>query len=154
MKIRTNAPDRTRLATAVATVLLLLALGWGRLTEPASAGAPNALFVQAQAAQGFAAPGNSVPANFLVVVTDEGGAPVTDLALPDFTVINHFIIPGQVCGFSNQIVTFNNVGTGAYQIQVDLAQRHCAWVKGDYLAQVIVADGLRNGQAAVKMSVN
>lgn len=154
MKMSIMASHRTRLLTSVAAVLLLLAHGWGRLTEPARAGAASALFVQAEAAQGFAAPGNSAPANFLVVVTDETGAPVTNLALANFTVINHFLIPGQVCGFSNKIVTFNNVGTGAYQLQVDLAQRACTWVKGDYLAQVMVVDGGRNGQAPVKMSVN
>lgn len=151
MRIRTNVMNQTRLLAAIVALALVFTCGWA---QPTNAATPNALNVQAQAAQGFAAPGNSAPANFLVVVTDENGAAVTDLTQADFTVINHFSIPGQTCGFSNNIVTFNNVGTGAYHIQVDLVHRSCTWVKGDYLAQVMVADGARRGQAAVKLSVN
>jgi hypothetical protein len=44
------------------------------------------------------------------------------------------------------------VGTGAYQIQV--APVSCAWVQGDYLAQVIiVGDPLRRGQAPATLSI-
>jgi len=113
----------------------------------------TALNVQAQAAQGFAAPGNMQPANFLVLVTDAiTGAAVTDLAQSNFSVINHFSVPGATCGFSNNITSFNNVGTGAYQIQV--APRLCVWVQGDYLAQVIVSvDPLRGGQAPAILSI-
>ena len=152
MKSKTTVTNQTRLLKAIITFALVLACGLGQSIKAAVTPAP--LNVQAQAAQGFAAPGNAAPANFLVVVTDENGAAVTNLTQADFTVINHFGIPGQVCGFSNQIVTFNNVGTGAYHIQVALVNRGCTWVKGDYLAQVIVANGVGHGQAAVKLSVN
>ncbi|ERR1044071_8482607 len=112
----------------------------------------SALFVQAQAGQGFAAPHNNQPANFLVVVTDPiTGEAVTNLTQKNFTIIDHFSIPGQVCGFSNNISLFNNVGTGAYQIQVK--PKGCDWVGGDYLAQIIVAAKGRNGQATAKLSV-
>jgi hypothetical protein len=111
-----------------------------------------AMFVQAKAAQGFAAPGKKDPANFLVIVTDPTtGEAITGLVKKNFTIINHFSIPGQICGFSNNIVTFNDVGTGAYQLQV--APKGCTWVAGDYLAQVIVAAKGRNGQAPVKLSI-
>jgi hypothetical protein len=112
----------------------------------------SALFVQAEAGQGFAAPGNKQPANFLVVVTNPiTGEAVTSLTQKNFTIIDHFSIPGQVCGFSNQIVTFNNVGTGAYQIQVK--PKGCNWVAGDYLAQIIVAAKGLNGQATATLSI-
>jgi hypothetical protein len=111
-----------------------------------------AMRVQAKAAQGFAIPGKKDPANFLVIVTDAvTGEAITDLVKKNFTIINHFSIPGQTCGFSNNIVTFNNVGTGAYQIQV--APKGCTWVAGDYLAQVIVSARGRNGQVPAKLSI-
>jgi hypothetical protein len=113
----------------------------------------TALFVQAVAAQGFAKPHNNQPANFLVVVTDpETGLAVADLTQKQFTIINHFSIPGQLCGFSNQIVTFNNVGTGAYQIQVK--PKGCDWVGGTYLAQIMVAAKGRNGQTVAALAIN
>ncbi|HST23756.1 MAG TPA: hypothetical protein VLR90_21790 [Blastocatellia bacterium] len=112
----------------------------------------SALFVQAEAGQGFAAPHNNQPANFLIVVTDPvTGEAVTNLAQKNFTIINHFSIPGQVCGFSNSISSFNNVGTGAYQIQVK--PKGCNWVAGDYLAQIIVSAKGVNGQATATLSI-
>ena len=120
--------------------------------------------VSVAASQGAAAPGNDEPANFLVVLADKTGAPVTHFDQGNFTVINQFSLPGQLCGFSNNIVGFNNVGTGAYQIQVGLGDVgfFCPWVAGDYLAQIIVngetapgstpAVTLR-GQAAATLSV-
>lgn len=114
----------------------------------------TALLVQAQAAQGRAEPGNSQPANFLVLVTDpETGAAVSDLVEANFQIINHFLITGQTCGFSNNIVGFVNVGTGAYQIRVGLVVPGCTWVAGDYLAQVLVIRGADAGQAATLLSV-
>src|SRR5262245_17322657 len=114
----------------------------------------TALLVQAQAAQGRAEPGNSQPANFLVLVTDsETGAAVTDLVEANFQIINHFLITGQACGFSNNIVGFANIGTGAYQIRVGLVVSGCSLVAGDYLAQISVARGSEAGQAAVLLSV-
>jgi hypothetical protein len=120
--------------------------------------AQSALNVDAQAARGFAAPSNNQAANFLIVVTNPlTGAAVTNLAQTDFEIINHFGIPGQVCGFSNNIVFFHNVGTGAYHIQVKLHHTNpsvvCAWVRGDYLAQVSVSSAQRLGQATVKLSI-
>jgi hypothetical protein len=112
----------------------------------------TALLVQAQAGQGFAAPHNNQPANFLIVVTDPiTGVAVTDLVQKNFIMVNHFSIPGQTCGFSNQISSFNNVLNGAYQIQVK--PKGCDWVAGDYLAQIIVAAKDRNGQATAKLSI-
>jgi hypothetical protein len=116
----------------------------------------GALVVQAEAAQGRAAPGNTQPANFLIVVTEhDTGVPVTNLAQSDFQIINHFAVTGQVCGFSNNIVSFGNIGTGAYQIRVGLETSipGCAWVGGDYLAQVIVTNGTSPGQATATLSV-
>lgn len=112
----------------------------------------SALFVQSHAAQGFAAPGNAEQANFLVVVTDPiTGGPITTLIQKNFQIVNHFSIPGQTCGFTNNITSFNNVLTGAYQLQVK--PKGCKWVAGDYLAQVIVKAKLSTGQATVKLSV-
>lgn len=111
-----------------------------------------ALLVQAEAGQGFAAPHNNQPANFLIVVTDPvTGAAVTDLIQKNFIIINHFSIPGQTCGFSNNITLFNNVGTGAYHIQVK--PKTCNWVRGDYLAQIMVSAKGRNGQATATLSI-
>jgi len=148
MKLRTMR-NRTLLPAIGLALAFTLSLGCRPLT--ASAYSPLALTVESQASQGFAAPGNLLPANFLVVVTDENGDPVTNLIQSDFTIINHFGLPGQSCGFSNHISTFNNTGTGAYHIQV--RNVGCVWVKGDYLAQVIVKQGPRNGQTAVTLSV-
>jgi hypothetical protein len=111
------------------------------------------LIVQVEASQGFAAPGNSLPANLLVVVTDRNGAPVTNLDQTDFSISNQFGLPGQTCGFSNNIVSFDNVLNGAYRIQVDLILPGCTWVEGDYLAHVAVTNGMRRGQAPTALSV-
>ena len=135
-------------AAAVASVFLVV------VTAPADSvtNGPVAVVVQAQAAAGSAAPGNSSPADILVLVTDRvTGSAITDLAKSRFAVINHFSHPGQTCGFSNNVVTFNNVGTGAYHLQV--APASCTWAAGDFLLQVIVSSGVRHGQAAAKLSV-
>lgn len=117
-----------------------------------SKNASSALLVQAEAGQGFAAPHNNQPANFLVVVTDPvTGEAVTDLAQKNFTIVNHFSIPGQTCGFSNNITAFNNVLNGAYHIQVK--PKGCNWVAGAYLAQIIVAAKARSGQATATLSI-
>jgi len=139
----------------VTIAVLALIAGIEGSLQPVRAG-PNkgAVLVQAQAAQGRAEPGNSQPANFLVVVTDpDTGAGVTDLVQADFQIINHFLITGQTCGFSNNIVSFVNVGTGSYQIRVGLTVPGCTWVAGDYLAQDIVTHGSEAGQAAATLSV-
>ena len=116
----------------------------------------RALLVQVEAAQGHAAPYNTMPANVLVVVTDpRTGKAVPGLKQEDFAVINHFSIPGQICGFSNNIVFFNNVMTGAYHIQIGLSESvdGCTWIHGDYLMQVIITAGSRAGQGSATLSV-
>jgi len=121
--------------------------------------AASAVKVQAVAARGAAAPGNNNNADILVLVTDRNtGAGVTSLTQPDFEVVDHFGIPGQVCGFSSNITSFNNVGTGAYQIAVATHSVRppvggCKWVAGDYLGQVIVKTATVEGQAAFLLSI-
>jgi len=144
---------RARLITA-ATVAAIASVSLVVVTAPADSvtNGQVGVVVQAQAAAGSAAPGNSSPADILVLVTDRvTGAAVTDLGKSSFVVINHFSHPGQACGFSNNVVTFNNVGTGAYQLQV--APASCAWTAGDFLLQVIVSSGARHGQAAAKLTI-
>ena len=138
---------------AVMGLMTALTVGWGLQANAQDVG--RAFFVQAEAARGSAAPGNTEPANFLVVVTDHRtGAPVANLTESNFAIINHFSIPGQLCGFSNQIAFFNNIGTGAYQIRVELPDiLGCAWVQGDYLAQVIVNAVSKRGQATATLSI-
>jgi hypothetical protein len=112
----------------------------------------SALFVQAEAGAGFAASHNNQPADFLVIVTNPiTGEAVTGLTKKNFTIINHFSIPGQTCGFSNNITSFVDVGTGAYRIQVK--PKNCNWVAGAYLAQIIVAGNAMNGQATATLSI-
>jgi hypothetical protein len=139
------------------TVLLLMTCGVLVFASAVSA-AEIPLSVQAYAAQGFAAPGNNQAANFLVIVTNpQTGAAVTNLIQSNFTIINHFGIPGQVCGFSNGVVSFHNIGTGAYQIQVKVHNVNpsvtCTWIKGDYLGQVMVTSAEASGQTPVKLSI-
>ena len=134
----------------IAVIAAVMELPQGSSADPKE----TALLVQAQAAQGRAEPGNSQPANFLVLVTDpETGAAVTDLVEANFQIINHFLITGQTCGFSDNIVGFVNLGTGAYQIRVGLVVPGCTWVGGDYLAQVLVERGNDAGQTAALLSV-
>jgi hypothetical protein len=145
-----------RITLVLGAIAVGLALSTARLTQPVKADAEkNALSVQAEASQGSAEPGNTLPANFLVIVTDESGAPVVGLVQSDFQIINHFRLPEQTCGFSNRISSFHDTHNGAYQIQVDLnpAIPGCAWVQGDYLAQIAVSDSPKRGQAAAKLSV-
>ena len=114
-----------------------------------------AVTIQAQASQGAAAPGNTERANLLVIVTDMSGAAVTGLQQAAFSVVNHFGLPGQTCGFSSQIVGFNDVGTGAYQLQIGLGPTvGCTWVAGDYLGQLRVNGSSALGQAAFTLSVS
>lgn len=114
--------------------------------------ASTALLVQCVAGQGFAAPGNNAAADFLIVVTDPvtGGA-VTTLIKKNFQIVNHFSIPGATCGFTNNISAFNNVLNGAYHIQVK--PKGCNWVKGDYLAQIMVSATGIQGQTVATLSI-
>lgn len=149
---RSRPTTRTIIATAVtAMIAVALAIGTTSASSTAATG-PIPLRVQVEAAAGFAAVGNASPADILVLVTDQRtGRATTDLAQSSFAVISHFTHPQMTCGFSNNIVAFNNVGTGAYQIQV--APVGCNWAPGDFLLQVIVSAGLRNGQGAAKFAV-
>jgi hypothetical protein len=110
-------------------------------------------------AKGAAPPGNNANANILVLVTDPAtGAAVTTLAQASFTVIDQFALPGQSCGFSNNITSFNNVGTGAYQITVAThsatpPEGGCKWVAGDYLGQIVVGATTAQGHAAFLLSI-
>ncbi len=119
----------------------------------------QAVNVQAVAAQGSAAPGNNANADILVLVTNpKTGAGVTSLTQADFTIVDHFGLPGQSCGFSNHITSFNNVMTGAYQITVATHSATpppggCKWVAGDYLGQVMVRTRKVQGQAAFLLSI-
>jgi hypothetical protein len=119
----------------------------------------SAVYVQAVAARGAAAAGNNANANILVLVTEPStGAGVTSLTQADFAVIDQFALPGQVCGFSNNITSFNNVMTGAYQITVATHSTApppggCKWVAGDYLGQVSVKTAVVEGQAAFVLSI-
>jgi hypothetical protein len=151
-KLAPAVVKKVQLLVAVTTLALILTSG-GVQANAEDEG--RAFFVQAEAAQGFASPGNTQPANFLVVVTNHRtGTPVVNLTESNFAIINHFSIPGQLCGFSNQIAFFGNVGTGAYQIRVELPDiLGCAWVQGDYLAQVIVSEGFKRGQATATLSI-
>ena len=132
------------------------ASGESKITVAATA---TAVKVQAVAAKGSAAPGNNSNANILVLVTDRTtGAGVTSLTQSSFTVIDHFGLPGEACGFSNNITSFNNVGTGAYQLTVALHSAApppggCKWAAGNHLGQVIVKSASVAGQAAFLLSV-
>jgi len=121
--------------------------------------ATTAVIVQAVAAQGAAGPGNNANANILVLVTDpKTGAGLTSLKQADFSVADHFGLPGQSCGFSGNITNFNNVMTGAYQLTVATHSASppaggCKWVAGDYLGQVMVRTRKVQGQAAFLLSI-
>lgn len=121
--------------------------------------ATTAVIVQAVAAQGAAGPGNNANANILVLVTDpKTGAGLTSLTQADFSVVDHFGLPGQSCGFSGNITNFNNVMTGAYQLTVATHSASppaggCKWVAGDYLGQVMVRTRKVQGQAAFLLSI-
>jgi len=122
------------------------------VAKKAIAKTSTAVLVQAEAGQGFAAPFNRLAANFLIVITDPStGLAVTNLTRRSFQIINHFSIPGQTCGFSGSITGFNNVGTGAYHLQVK--PKNCDWVSGDYLAQIMVSSRGQNGQTTATLSI-
>jgi len=119
----------------------------------------TAVNVQAVAAKGAAHSGNNLNADILVLVTDtHTGAGVTSLVQANFSVVDHFGVPGQTCGFSSNITSFHNVGTGAYQITVATHSANppaggCKWVAGDYLGQVMVTTPVVLGQAAFMLSI-
>lgn len=109
------------------------------------------LTVSAQGSGGNAAVGNTHPANILAVVS-QSGVPVADLQQSNFTVMEHFNVPGQQYPFSNNIVGFKNVGSGAYMIQVKPIN-NAPWSSGHHLAQLIVSTRTQQGMTAVKIIV-
>lgn len=109
------------------------------------------LTVSAQGSGGNAAAGNTHPANILAVVS-QSGVPVADLHQSNFTVMEHFNVPGQQYPFSNNIVGFKNVGSGAYTIQVKPIN-NAPWSSGHHLAQIIVSSRTQQGMTAVKIIV-
>lgn len=119
----------------------------------------SAVHVKAVAAKGAAAAGNNAGIDILVVVTDKAtGAGITSLVQANFTIVDHFGVPGQRCGFSNNITSFNNVMTGAYQITVATHAAvppvgGCKWVAGDYVGQVIVSTPALAGQTVFKLTI-
>jgi hypothetical protein len=119
-----------------------------------------AVNVQAVAGKGPAAPGNNASADILVLVTSpQTGAGVTSLTQADFAVVNHFGIPNQSGGFSGNITSFNNVGTGAYQLGVAPHATlpppgGCKWVVGQYLGQVTVKTATVQGQAPFLLAIS
>ena len=116
-----------------------------------TSGAISPLTVNAQGSGGNAAQGNTHPANILVVVS-QSGVPVADLQQTNFTVMEHFTVPGQQYPFSNNIVSFKNVGSGAYCVQVKPIN-NAPWSSGHHLAQIIVSTRSHQGMAAVKIIV-
>lgn len=109
------------------------------------------LTVSAQGSGGNAASGNTHPANILVVVS-QSGVPVAELQQSNFTVMEHFNVPGQQYPFSNNIIGFKNVGSGAYTIQVKPIN-NAPWSSGHHLAQLIVSTRTQQGMTAVKIIV-
>ena len=116
-----------------------------------SSGGVTALMVNAQGSGGNAASGNTHPANVLVVVS-QSGVPVTELQQSNFTVMEHFTVPGQQYPFSNNIITFRNVGSGAYLLQVKPIN-NAPWSSGHHLAQIIVSSKNQQGITATKIIV-
>lgn len=116
-----------------------------------TSGTVSPLTVSAQGSGGNAASGNTHPANILVVVS-HAGVPVTDLQQSNFTVMEHFTVPGQQYPFSNNIVGFKNVGSGAYLVQVKPIN-NAPWSSGHHLAQIIASTRSQQGMTSVKVIV-
>lgn len=110
------------------------------------------LTVSVQTSQGAAAHGNTQLANILVIVTSAGW-PVTDLDKNNFTLMEHFDVPGQEAPFSNSITTFRNAGSGAYLLQTRPING-APWRSGHHLGQILVSSSDdRQGQAAFKLII-
>ncbi|MDZ4286856.1 MAG: hypothetical protein U0984_02800 [Prosthecobacter sp.] len=120
--------------------------------HPKAAVVVGPLSLSVQTSQGAAATGNTQPANILVVVTC-AGAPVVDLSRDNFTLMEHFEVPGQNVSFSNNITSFRNAGTGAYLLQTKPINA-TPWRSGHHLGQLLVSSGDdRQGHAAIKIIV-
>jgi hypothetical protein len=110
------------------------------------------LTVHAQAVPGGAQHGNTQPANILVLVTC-GGWPVVDLTEDHFSIMEHFDVPQPSSPFSNNVTSFRNSGSGAYQLQVR-PMCQSPWHSGQHLGQVVVSSpDERHGQTAFKLII-
>ncbi|HYF37998.1 MAG TPA: hypothetical protein VD994_22035 [Prosthecobacter sp.] len=110
------------------------------------------LTLSVQTSAGAAASGNNHPANILVIVTC-AGAPLTELTKDNFTLMEHFDIPGQQAPFSNNITSFRNAGTGAYLLQTKPITG-APWRSGHHLAQLLVSSpDDQQGQSALKFVI-
>jgi hypothetical protein len=123
------------------------------LAAPAFALDP--LTVTAAMSQAAATVGTRGHANMIVsVVNQNNGNPITNLVRADFFVSDQMSLPGQTCGFSNQVASFVNVGNGIYQFTLglpDLGQ--CGWVKGTYLAGIQVFTSSQHGLTVSKLVI-
>lgn len=143
---------RAILLASAAVLVLVFATAGGSVGQAAP---PKPANVQVTASQAEAEPGNSARAHLLVVVTNPtNGTPIVGLPQSSFTVVNHLLLPGQTCGFSNNVETFIDVGTGAYQLEVAPVGSGCKWVEGDYLTQVIVQAPGAVGQGTTTLHVD
>ncbi|SPF49333.1 exported hypothetical protein [Candidatus Sulfopaludibacter sp. SbA4] len=119
----------------------------------AAASAAGVVRVQAVMSQGTAlAETGSGQAFLLVEVNDPAtGAAVTGLPLQ---VSDQMSLPGQACGFTNQIAGFAETGDGAYEIKIGLPEGvpNCAWIKGVYLAGVHVT-GNGEGRTIASLTI-
>src|ERR1700687_5022020 len=89
------------------------------LAAPAFALDP--LTVTAVMSQAAATVGTRGHANMIVsVVNQSNGNPITNLVKTNFFVSDQMSLPGQTCGFTNQVASFVNVGNGIYQFTLVL----------------------------------
>lgn len=119
---------------------------------PKTAIPSTVLTLSVQTSQGAAATGNNHAANILVIVSCAGN-PVVDLSKDNFTIMEHFDIPGQNGSFSNNITSFRNAGTGAYLLQTKPINA-TPWRSGHHLGQLLVSSGDdQQGHAAFKIII-
>lgn len=75
-----------------------------------------------------------------------------DLNRDNFTLMEHFEVPGQGAPFSNNITSFRNAGTGAYLLQTKPING-APWRTGHHLGQLLVSTEERQGQTALKIII-
>ena len=86
----------------------------------------------------------------MVVTNAATGLGVGNLTQHQIAIINHFMVPGQTAGFTNNITSFYDVSGGAYRIQVKPVN-NARWVCGSYLTQVVVSAPNQAGQATTAL---
>lgn len=141
--MRSSTGQRVARILARAAVAAVLLLSAGPQSK-AFAAAPGPVTVKAVATRGAGLPGNALPANLLVLVSDKNtGTPIAGLVAADFTLISHMSTPPALCGFSGGIVSVSSPFPGAYQIvfrpRTDLVPA-CTWVSQEHLGQIRVAN--------------